>query len=139
MLFRSAGLFGVGENSGETVTVERWIELREKEGKTTAPGLPAYILVCGRDSVFASNHGLRAHLRRLNHNGSDHGGPPDALNIFRMLNELPCVPVEEYDFKKYPFWGFETQSIPGLETPDLFMRRSQITDENGRASCRERV
>ena len=125
------GLFGVGEISGETVTVERWIELREKEGKTTAPGLPAYILVCGRDSVFASNHGLRAHLRRLSHNGDDHGGPPDALNIFRTLNGLPCVPVEEYDFKKYPFWGFETQSIPGLETPDLFMRRSQITDENG--------
>ncbi|MBR0451981.1 MAG: hypothetical protein IJI78_08315 [Oscillospiraceae bacterium] len=125
------GLFGVGESSSETVSIDNWKQEMQKEGKTVTPGLPAYVLVCGRDSIFAERNGLRAHLKLESLGGSYGGGASDALNIYRIMNGLPEVRAEEYDFSRYPFWGFKTDEIPAVETPDILMRRSQLIGKDG--------
>ncbi len=125
------GLFGVGETSGATVSIEDWKHEMEKEGKDLNPGLPSYVLVCGRDSIFAERNGLRAHLKLESLGGSYGGGAADALNIYRIINGLPEVRAEEYDFSRYPFWGFETEEIIAVGTPDILMRRSQLMGKDG--------
>ena len=125
------GMFGVGETSGESVSAENWKQEMVKEGRSVDAGLPVYILVCGRDSIFAVRNGLRAHLSLKSIGGRYGGGAADALNVFRMMNDLPEIKTEDYDFSKYPFWGFETESIPAVETRDVLMRRSEIKGKDG--------
>ena len=125
------GMFGVGETSGESVSAESWKQGMVKEGRSVDAGLPVYILVCGRDSIFAVRNGLRAHLSLKSIGGRYGGGAADALNVFRMMNDLPEIKTEDYDFSKYPFWGFETENIPAVETRDVLMRRSEIKGKDG--------
>ena len=125
------GLFGVGETSGDTVSIDNWKQEIEKENKSLTPGLPSYVLVCGRDSIFAARNGLRSNLKLENLGGSYGGRAADALNIFRIMNGLPEVSASDYDFSRFPFWGFETEAIPALETKDVLLRRSQIKGIDG--------
>ncbi|MBQ8994903.1 MAG: hypothetical protein IJ091_03725 [Oscillospiraceae bacterium] len=125
------GLFGVGESSGETVSVDNWVSVMKKEGKELELGLPAYILVCGRDSVFSDRYGLRAHLKLESLGGRYGGGAADALNIYRILNGLSQISAEDYDFSRYPFWGFPMEESPATQTPDLLIRNGQICGKGG--------
>ena len=130
------GMFGVGEIAGASVSLDDWKKEMEREGKSITPGLPTYVLICGRDSIFSTRYGLRAHLKLESIGGRYGGGAADALNVFRIMNGLREVDAADYDFIKYPFWGFETEDIPAVQTKDILMRRSQITDENGKPVMR---
>ncbi len=119
------GLFGVG-TAGTALTYGDWL----KTGNSCS--LPAYILVCGRDSVFADRFGLRSRLKLISGYTRDTaGGASDALNIFRTMNGLPVLSAEEYDFERYPFWGFPMEELPCVQTPDLLFRKGEIRNGTG--------
>ena len=119
------GLFGVG-TAGTALTYEDWL----KAGSKIA--LPAYIMICGRDSVFADRFGLRAHLKLISdYTGSTAGGASDALKIFCDMNGLPVLDAEAYDFDRYPFWGFRMEELPCVQTGDLLFRKGELRNGTG--------
>ncbi len=119
------GMFGVG-TAGTAPTYEDWLISGCKMA------LPAYIMICGRDSVFADRFGLRAHLKLISdYTGGTAGGASDALKIFCDMNGLPVLNAEEYDFDRYPFWGFRMEELPCVQTEDLLFRKGELRNGTG--------
>ena len=115
---------------------EAWQRYMSESGTPTDMGLPAYVLLCGLDSVFADIQGLRAHLNLDRFTAGGYGGAVDALNALRTLNGLPLVKDEDYDFTRYPFWGFPLENESCTAVTDTLFREGELTGKDGSAVMR---
>ena len=130
------GVFGRAPKEQPCDPYEVWLRYMKESGTPTDMGLPAYVLLCGLDSVFADIQGLRAHLNLSRFTAGGYGGAVDALNALRTFNGLPTVALEDYDFTRYPFWGFPLQNESYFAAPDTLFREGELLNDEGEAVMR---